>query len=303
MRVVLLLVCFTGIAFGQTAAPLPLKSGVQDKNFYLLSLIERTADVKKAVQAGVAGDKREKLVKAAETCALDLDCYAAAMKWTDTEIGAAEKSLRGLYRQNGAVKQMVDGPLRRSGVLVRFKSKSWEDLLAEGWAEAANGINRAIDVYGTGAPPRYPEIDSISFDVKMSEYRRLVQINAQILEEDLEEKEDSMTLFFEPSLRFALALMEANHRDEAGRLEPLELGENAAAVRRMKTVDWARCPYTAIVVPGSGTDRLTWSFSPYGEARVALAAKRFHDGKAPFILVSGGYVHPNQTPCHVKRWR
>ena len=120
-----------------------------------------------------------------------------------------------------------------------------------------------------------------------------MQINALRI---LEENKDSMTLFFQPSLRFALALMDANHRDEAGRLEPLESGENAAAVRRMRRVEWGRFQYSAIVVPGSGTDRLTWSFSPYGKARVALAARRFQDGKAPFIIVSGGYVHPNQTP-------
>jgi hypothetical protein len=30
--------------------------------------------------------------------------------------------------------------------------------------------------------------------------------------------------------------------------------------------------------------------------RVQLAVKRYRDGKAPFILVSGGFVHPIQTP-------
>jgi hypothetical protein len=292
MRLLIYLLCFCTAAFGQIAEPLHLRSAVQDKNFYLLSLMERNADVKKAVQGAIPVEKRGSLVKAAESCGLELGCYAAAMKWSDAEIDTIGNSLRALYAANGAVKQIVDGPLRASGVLVRFHAKPGAELLAEGWMEAAHGINRAIDVYGTGQKPRYPEIDSVSFDVQSPEYRRLVQINAQILEED----QASMTLFFEPSLRFALALMDANHRDEAGRLEPMEAGENAAAVRRMSSVDWERFPYSVIVVPGAGGDRLTWSFSPYGKARVALAAKRFHDGKAPFILVSGGYVHPNQTP-------
>ena len=30
--------------------------------------------------------------------------------------------------------------------------------------------------------------------------------------------------------------------------------------------------------------------------RLELAVARFRAGKAPFIIVSGGYVHPNQTP-------
>jgi uncharacterized SAM-binding protein YcdF (DUF218 family) len=29
--------------------------------------------------------------------------------------------------------------------------------------------------------------------------------------------------------------------------------------------------------------------------RVEVAARRYKDGQAPLILVSGGYVHPNQT--------
>ncbi|HYA16921.1 MAG TPA: YdcF family protein, partial [Bryobacteraceae bacterium] len=64
----------------------------------------------------------------------------------------------------------------------------------------------------------------------------------------------------------------------------------------MKSVQWEKFPYSVIVVPGAGPDTLAWSFSPEGKARVTLAAKRFRDGKAPFILVSGGYVHPSQTP-------
>src|SRR5581483_6635471 len=36
--------------------------------------------------------------------------------------------------------------------------------------------------------------------------------------------------------------------------------------------------------------------SPYSKLRVELAARRYRDGKAPFILVSGGFVHPSQTP-------
>jgi hypothetical protein len=292
IRVCCGVLCFVGVVFGQTHTPLSLKSPVQDKNFYLLSLIERTPSVKKAVEAAIPNAKSASLARAAESCGLELDCYATAMKWSDADIDTIAKSLRDLYRQSGAVKQMTDGPLRDSGVLVRFNAKPGDELLAEGWAEAARGINRAIDVYGTGQKPRYPEIDSVSFDVSSQQYRRLVQLGAQVLQEEA----GSMTLFFEPSLRFALGLMDANLRDEAGRLEPMESRENAAAVKRVKSIDWGRYPYSVIVVPGAGGDRANWSFSPYGKLRVELAAKRFKDGKAPFILVSGGYVHPNQTP-------
>jgi hypothetical protein len=296
MRVVIA-VCLASVAFAQQPAPLHLTAAVQDKNFYLLSLIERDKSARRAIEtdpvlAAIATAKGESLAKAAKSCGLELLCYATATKWTDAEIGSAGNALRGLYTENVAVKQMVDGPLRASGVLVRYHGKPGADLLAQGFEDAARGINNAIEVYGTGRAPRYPEIDSVSFDVKQDSYRRLVQTIAAVLEDD----KTSMDLFFEPSLRFALALMDANHRDEAGRLEPLESGENAASVKRIPSVEWSRFPYSVIVVPGSGNDRPSWSLSPYGKLRVMLAAKRFREGKAPFILVSGGFVHPSQTP-------
>jgi len=49
----------------------------------------------------------------------------------------------------------------------------------------------------------------------------------------MEEDGAALELFFQPSLSFALHLLDANHRDEAGRLEPLERGENAAALGRI----------------------------------------------------------------------
>jgi len=51
-----------------------------------------------------------------------------------------------------------------------------------------------------------------------------------------------------------------------------------------------------IVVPGEGGDRITWSLAPEGKLRVEIAARRWRERRAPLILVSGGYVHPNQTP-------
>ncbi len=59
---------------------------------------------------------------------------------------------------------------------------------------------------------------------------------------------------------------------------------------------WENYSYTVIVVPGAGGDRPDVPLSAWGRLRVAVAAKRYHEGKAPFVLVSGGFVHPNQTP-------
>ena len=117
----------------------------------------------------------------------------------------------------------------------------------------------------------------------------------QNLTATLEDDRANFALFSSPSMRFALQLMWLNHRDEAGRFEPLETGENAQAFRRIKSVDWTKYPYSVIVVPGAGNDLPGFRLSPEGKLRDEIAAKRLREGKAPFLLVSGGFVHPSQT--------
>ena len=174
---------------------------------------------------------------------------------------------------------------------VRYQSLGGDQLLDHAWADCIHGINRMIDVYGLGKAPRYPAIDSITYDVKTDAWRHIVQNLAATLEDN----RASLALFSSPSMRFALELMWLNHRDEAGRFEPMETGENALAYRRIKSVDWAKYPYSVIVVPGAGNDLPGFRLSPEGKLRDEIAVKRFREGKAPFLLVSGGFVHPSQT--------
>jgi hypothetical protein len=102
-------------------------------------------------------------------------------------------------------------------------------------------------------------------------------------------------LFFEPTLHFALKLLEANRRDEAARYEPLEEGENKACLQDLKNIRWRDYPYSFILVLGSGpadSSRL----SKIGAKRADQAAQLFLEHKAPLIIFSGGHVHPMQTP-------
>jgi hypothetical protein len=71
-------------------APVRLSAPVQDKNFYLLSMFERTPDARDAVKAEpalarIAAERLAALDKAAKTCDLDLDCYASAFQWSDAQ--------------------------------------------------------------------------------------------------------------------------------------------------------------------------------------------------------------------------
>lgn len=272
-------------------------SYVEEKNFYVLAAFEDTADARQAlnadpVLAGLKTSKQGSLKGAIQSCKLDLECFAAAVKWSESETAAAGERLRALYRKSAAVRRLVDGNLKPSRIFQRYHGKPGDELLAQAWMDAAQGIDNIIEVYGTGRAPRYPQIDSVTYDVKSDSYRNVVRKVAETVE-DQESKADA---FFETPLRFALFLMDANGRDEAGRLEPLEKGENAAAIRRIATIAWSRFPYSVILVPGAGPDRPGVNLSPSGKMRLILAAKRFREAKAPIILVSGGYVHPVQTP-------
>lgn len=130
----------------------------------------------------------------------------------------------------------------------------------------------------------------MSFDPKSPQFEQLVQTAIGVV------NEEETHLFFQPSLRFALQLLEINHRDDAARHEPLEKTLNAAVLRHLPSIVWSKYPYSVILLPGYGPDRPTWSLSPQSRLRAELAARRYHAGKAPLIIVSGGYVHPNQTP-------
>jgi DUF218 domain len=292
-----LLAGLSGLAAAQPLrTPVRLEAPVQDKNFYLLSRLERTPEVRDAVRAEpalarIAAERLAALDNATRTCNLDLDCYAAAFQWSDAQAKDAGRALGDLYRTSPALRRVADGPLRESGMYVRYQSLGGDQLLDHAWTDCIHGINRMIDVYGLGKAPRYPAIDSITYDVKTDAWRHIVQNLAAMLEDD----RASLALFSSPSMRFALQLMWLNHRDEAGRYEPMEIGENALAIRRIKLTDWAKYPYSVIVVPGAGNDLPGFQLSPEGKLRDEIAVKRFREGKAPFLLVSGGFVHPSQT--------
>ena len=284
------------LAVAQPAkAPLDLRAPLQDKNFYLLSLLERTPEARQALGSDAELSKlglmkRAGLRRTTDSCNGDASCYASALKWTDGEIAAGAQRLRELYRTNAAIQRLVDGPLLLSGMYERYRARAREELLAQAWNDCAKGINNIIDVYDAGHPPRYKDIDSVSYDVNSAAYKRILRATAAVIEDGAPD------VFFQVPLRFALYLLEANNRDEAARFEPMEKGENAAAFRKIGSVQWNRFPYSVIVVPGAGGDRPGVNLSAPGKLRLVLAAKRFAEGIAAFILVSGGFVHPNQTP-------
>ncbi|RYG56958.1 hypothetical protein EON80_28780, partial [bacterium] len=230
--------------------PVHLWAPVQDKNFYLLSLLEKTPSVLPALESDETLHKltatySAKLVKGFNEGEPSAEAIPT-MLWTQPDIDAVAQALRTQYGKSKALQELVDGPLRQSAMYERYRADSGAELLVKAWRDAAAGINHVIQVYGLGGAPHYPKIDSAFYDVKSPPYLETTNIMFGVLSED----KAAQQLFFQPSLRTALALMAANRRDEAGRFEPLESGENAAALKQVSKIDWNKYPYALILAPG-----------------------------------------------------
>jgi len=289
------------LGFSQRAALAPygfdptyrlvLPQPVQDKNFYLLSLFQRNRQVGKLLDHNKTLRQlaTEKLLAArkAETCD-NVVCFADAFRFSDTNIDAVANELRSLANEP-QFKALVRREMRPSGVFIKYDKQSDAEMLGAAWRDAANGLDRILSVYGLGKDPAYKDIDRVSFDVSKSAYRDLLSAKLK------EIKFSGQPLFFEPTLDFALKLLQVNRRDEAGRYEPLEAGENKAAVSNLRNIKWSDYRYSFILVLGSGA-RDSSRLSPIGAKRAEVAARLYLEHKAPLLIMSGGHVHPMQTP-------
>jgi|ERR1051326_1674020 hypothetical protein len=275
-----------------SAYQLSFSKPVQDKNFFLLSLFQRNRDVRRLLIRNLtlkrlAADKLSALKKGAN-CS-NAGCFDQLIRLDGPTIEAVANQLETLANRP-EFKLLAKKDLRPSGVFIKYADQSDAQMFVAAWKDAASGLNRILSVYGLGKDPRYKDIDRVSFDVNTEDYRN--RLKTRILKIKL--SQDS--LFFELTLDTALALLEINRRDEAGRFEPLEQGENKAAFENLSKIKWKDYPYSFILVLGSGGRDLTTRISPIGAQRTDVAAQLFLQHKAPLIMVSGGYVHPMQTP-------
>lgn len=275
--------------------PLAFKDPLQDKNYYLLSTIEWTPAARAAVKsnsdlAAISAEKRAAVANAANICATDVACYSRALRWSDDEIAKSRAAFVAIG-SDPELKKLIDGPLARSGMYQQYADRAPGEFFGQIWEDAAHKMNDTIDVYGLGLPPTRNNIFG-TYATNEPEFARNVKFIVGVLNYEA----PSLDLFFQPTMRFADDLLHAQRRDEAGRNEPLEQKENKAAYQRLHTINWSQFPYTLILVLGQGPDIGGISISPLGWMKTREAVKAYREGKAPFILVSGGYVHPALTP-------
>lgn len=199
------------------------------------------------------------------------------------------QGLQQLHTGNAAFRVAVAPLLGPAGRYPLYASRPDTAALRLAWQDAALGLNRLARVYLANGRPRYPAIDSSSYPRRDAQLTHLVRQQLGAAAKRTPEP------FYARSLQVALLALRLNHRGEAARYEPLLGGDNAPAAAVAATA-WARFPYAAILVPGSGPERPGVALDSMGAVRCQLAAARYRAGQAPFVVVSGGHVHPFQTP-------
>ena len=153
------------------------------------------------------------------------------------------------------------------------------------------GVNTIIRTYGLGEAPKYPQIDGPG-PIQPEELQARLQAAAWLASTP---RAGSLQAL-DPSIDFALALLDGSDRTDAIGFEPLTGGLNAPAMARARTLDWRRWRYSAMVVTGVGPEIPGMALSPFGKFHIRLAAQRFARGDVPFIILTGGRAHPRATP-------
>lgn len=297
---ILLLNYFTSV-YGQSVPDQKYKlfknvNYVSAKNYYLLTLFGQNKDAGSLIQSDtelkkIGAAKHQALRESLTNCKAEPGCYSRVLKFSDNEIKSVSDRLRILYKENNALGRLVKDHLYPSGTYILFNNLAPVDLLVKAWEQDAKGINFTIAVYAEGAKPNYPAIDSISFDVTHRFYGSFVHTASYVIADESKE----FDLFFSIPLTAALQFLEINGRLQAADFEPMEETENKAAIEKMANINWSKYAYSVILIPGAGPNDASTALSAEAMLRLRLGAIQYRKGGSPYIVVSGGKVHPYKT--------
>ncbi|MCI0922233.1 YdcF family protein [Sphingobacterium rhinopitheci] len=298
----LLFFCATINLVAQNSNKSPIPSSPEEwgisKNYYLNYLLYKQPSIIETLVLNDKGvgqllsEKKKALHNAVVDCK-DVSCYIDRFKWSDDEILILQKSLNRAYDEQEDFRTLVHEILMSSSKYsVNDKLISPKEYLTIALVQDFKAMNFAIDVYAGGKKPNYPRIDSISFNTSNKSYLNVLK---DVQQDVLKDMKQNSAVFFLPMIS-AIRFLEINERWDAALLEPLEYNENLAAIVKSKDLNWSKYPYSALLVLGAGPDKYNQPISPGGILRCRMAARAYQEGLVPFIIVSGGRVHPYKTP-------
>ncbi len=215
----------------------------------------------------------------------------SGLQLTDEEIHYIGNRLVELYETNPILGKILKNHIYPSGVYCIYNNLDEKELLYKIWEQDAKGMNRFIDVYGKGVKPKYALIDSIDFNIHDKAYHPLLSACRQYIKD----ASSRSNLFFAIPIHAFLTLSDINDRYESIDFEPMEQTVNKEAYEAIRVTDFQKYPYSIILVLGAGPDKIGVPLSPLNKIRLRTAAIKYQEGNAPFVVVSGGRVHPFKT--------
>lgn len=275
--------------------PTSAQDWVISKNYFFNFLLYNNKDIiqdvfnDKNVQRVL--HEREKRYIESSNCK-ELACFLDAFKWSAIEINTLSTHLIAAVDSKPALVQLLQEQLLPSKTYGLENLGDVKAYLKKAVFQDFHAMNYVIDVYAGGKEPNYPRIDSISFDIHRKSYLSLMDDVRQDILKDLPEMQSPYFL----SMFTAVRLLEINERWDAAQLEPLISQENKLAYEALKHTDFSKYPYSLLLTLGAGPTVYNQPISPGGMLRARMAARSYFAGMAPFIVLSGGRVHPYKTP-------
>ena len=270
-----------------TLAGRPYEVILTERNFPFLLELSNKKDLKNRVFITVKERIRQDAELGLKECGM-VACFSQRLQFTNEEIARVGDELIKLAG-NKAWKKIVKD-LRAKNVYQLFAAEADSGFLRKCWTADAKGINNILATYIEGRAPIYPKIDAISFQLNDTAFKNKIteSVNRRVA--------DKAPGFFELPLGVAIDALLLNKRVEAANYQPLISQYNSAPERHTSKIKWEKYRYSAILVPGLGPELPDVKLDPNGAKRCDSAVIRWRAGLAPFLVVSGGNVHPNQTP-------
>ncbi|MHC8949989.1 YdcF family protein [Sphingobacterium hungaricum] len=290
-----LIVLVSNTVWGQDKPFKTTQDWIIGKNYYATFLLLTDSSLtKELTQTKAISDilsARHSRLDQAIDCTT-VDCLVQAFKWSAPEMEGISSAFAKAFETNQALQALVSSKLIPSKTYGLQKELTAKDYLLKAIEQDLNAMNYVIDVYAGAKKPNYPRIDSISFDISKKSYLALLKDVRQDVLKDIRIDHDR---FFETML-LVVRLLEVNERWDAAQLEPLIELENKKAFEQIAKTDFKKYPYSLLLTLGAGPGQYDQAISPGGMLRCRQAARSYFDGLAPFIVVSGGRVHPFKTP-------
>lgn len=273
----------------------PYAETLETLNFPLIAILHALPDwssdlVADPALAALSADRAAR-VREAKECSKKPVCLADAWVWTAEDIAVVEAAFRSIIAKPGRARALVAEHMRPSRRFARHGDLPDAELLVTAWADTVAGLNNIIAIYAKGMAPRYPLIDSMIFDAEGQGFTTGLDAHSQVTAQSRQDAD----LVFDASVQFAAGLLRMNERMNAANYRPVLAAANASAIAVAERTIWSDYRYPALLVFGQGPEDLQSRTGPMSYIRMAWAGELFARELAPFIIVSGGNVHPDRT--------